>query len=408
MSSTDLNLRMKLVSSMGLSLHRHGTNAYRLEEILRNISTALQMNGQFFSTPTYLAMAFSPTDSLDETEVTKHLRVLPGEADLSKLQKLDSLAERICVGNLDIKDALIELSHIESEKNHYSTAITLFSFSLVSMAISLLLNGGLTENILSAIFGLWVGVGYYFKTKYEHFNNIYEFFISFTVTMFLYCIFNFYKPFNFQTVLISSLIIIIPGLSLTIAMIELATQNLASGTARLMGSLVDLLKLAFGIYIGLETASIFFYPIDYLAEINNAKWALPLSVFLASIGFNIVFKALKSDFIWILYSGVIAVASLKIGLFYLSPTLATFISAFMVGLCSNIFSRFKNRPAMTMLLPGMIFMVPGSIGLKGLSFLMQNDFLNGVTSGIQMFTISISIVAGLFFSNVILKPRKGL
>lgn len=408
MITNDLNLKIKLISSMGLSLHRYGTNAYKLEEVLKQITTALDMKGQFFSTPTYLAISLKPNEDLSENEITKHLRVIPGEANLYKLQLLYELANNICYDNISVKEALIEVSNIENEKPLYGQPLMIFSFGLTSLAISLLLNGGFYDNIISFVLGLFVGVLNYFKSKNENLTNIFEFLSAIGVTSLSYIIFNYITVFNFHIVMISSLIVIIPGLSFTIAMIELATQNLASGTARLMGSLVDLLKLAFGIYIGLEISHHFFYKIDNLAALNNTSWAAPASVFLAAIGFTMIFNAKKSDFIWILYSGVIAVSSIKIFHYLYTSVVATFLAAFTVAIISNIFSRLKNEPSIKILLPAIIFMVPGSLGLKGLNFLLNNDIMNGFTSGVQMFSVAISIVAGLFFASTVLPPKKGL
>ncbi len=51
-------------------------------------------------------------------------------------------------------------------------------------------------------------------------------------------------------IIMSSLIVLIPGLGLTIAVTELSTDHLASGSARLSGALVTLLKLSLGVLIG--------------------------------------------------------------------------------------------------------------------------------------------------------------
>ena len=51
-------------------------------------------------------------------------------------------------------------------------------------------------------------------------------------------------------VIMSSLIVLIPGLGLTIAVTELSTDHLASGSARLSGALITLLKLSLGVLIG--------------------------------------------------------------------------------------------------------------------------------------------------------------
>ena len=51
-------------------------------------------------------------------------------------------------------------------------------------------------------------------------------------------------------VTIAALIAMLPGMTLTNAMTELATRNLVSGTARMMSALIVLLELALGVALG--------------------------------------------------------------------------------------------------------------------------------------------------------------
>src|SRR5205085_11369279 len=51
-------------------------------------------------------------------------------------------------------------------------------------------------------------------------------------------------------VIIAALIVLLPGLSLTVAMTELATRHLISGTARLMSAVIVLLELVVGVALG--------------------------------------------------------------------------------------------------------------------------------------------------------------
>ncbi len=398
--------KIELISEIGLALHRYGTNAYRLEDNLKDLSSALGIEGQFFSTPTYLAMSLSWYYEGKKRETTKHLRVQPGEVNLNKLQLLDTLAKKICDNRIETQQALQELDRIENHSMSYPKTIVVLAFALTSLAISVLLNGSYYDNLIALFLGGIVGFVHFLSTKYKSLLEVFEFVAAMLVTLFCYLVFNLIKPFNFQLVLISSLIVIIPGLSFTTSMVELATKNLASGTARIMGSLVDLLKISFGIYLGLELSHLFFFPIDYIGATNEAIWALPLSVLIAGASFTVIFNARKSDFIWILYSGVISISSLTIAAHFFEQVFASFLAALVVTLGSNLFARITKRPAVIVLLPGIIFLVPGSIGLKGLNFLMRQEILSGFSSGVQMFSVAISIVAGLFFANLILPPRE--
>ena len=71
-------------------------------------------------------------------------------------------------------------------------------------------------------------------------------------------------------------------------------------------------------------------------------------------------------------------------------------------------SRKKRRPAVVMVVPSLILLVPGSIGYHSLTLLMQNDVLSGVDTAVTTMLVAVSLVAGLLLSNVLLPPRNAL
>ena len=61
-------------------------------------------------------------------------------------------------------------------------------------------------------------------------------------------------PLNLNTVIIASLIVLLPGMALTNAMNELTSRHLVSGTARFAGAMTTILKLTIGTAIALNVA----------------------------------------------------------------------------------------------------------------------------------------------------------
>jgi uncharacterized membrane protein YjjB (DUF3815 family) len=61
-----------------------------------------------------------------------------------------------------------------------------------------------------------------------------------------------------------------------------------------------------------------------------------------------------------------------------------------------------------MLVPGIILLVPGSLGFQSISDLMTNQTLHGIETAFSMTITTISLVAGIVFSNIILSAKKSL
>jgi uncharacterized membrane protein YjjP (DUF1212 family) len=404
MSTNELKKKIKVISLIGVGLHKYGTNAQRLEGSLNYICKYLGLKGHFFTTPTYLAVSI---DTEDE-QYSRHIRVTPTGTDLAKLQELDIIANALCFGHISVDEAIKEIQELEDRPFSYNQFVILLSYSFTSAALSAILLGGYIEMIFSFIIGSIVGLLAILRTNSSKISDIFEFLSAFIVMFCCYIGVNLGHEFNFQIVLISSLVVIIPGLSLTIAMTELATQHLVSGTARLMGALIDFFKISFGILLSVEVGNIIFGKMTIIQATPLSPYFLLPAIALAALSFTVIFNAFKRDFIWILLSGIVTIGTLKLSLLFFNQTLSIFFSAFTIGLFSNLFARIRKRPAAITLLPGIIFIVPGSIGLKGFNLIFQDDFIAGLSGGFQMFIVAITIVAGLFLANVTLNPRKNL
>jgi uncharacterized membrane protein YjjB (DUF3815 family) len=84
------------------------------------------------------------------------------------------------------------------------------------------------------------------------------------------------------------------------------------------------------------------------------------------------------------------------------------IGALCLGVMSNAYARWLDRPAQVVQVPAVLLLVPGSMGFRGMASLLDKDTLTGVDTLFAMFVVSIAIVAGLLVSNAIVSPRRSL
>jgi uncharacterized membrane protein YjjB (DUF3815 family) len=57
---------------------------------------------------------------------------------------------------------------------------------------------------------------------------------------------------------------------------------------------------------------------------------------------------------------------------------------------------------------GVLLLVPGSIGVKGVKSLMEDDVVSGIQFGFSMLTIALSICVGLLTANLFNLGKKHL
>jgi uncharacterized membrane protein YjjB (DUF3815 family) len=90
----------------------------------------------------------------------------------------------------------------------------------------------------------------------------------------------------------------------------------------------------------------------------------------------------------------------------LGNDLAGGAGALAVGLLSNLYARLEDRPAIIPLTPGILMLVPGSLGYRSLTAFLESDATLGTAMAFQTGLVAVSLVGGLLLSNLIIPPRR--
>src|SRR5690606_7978683 len=122
---------------------------------------------------------------------------------------------------------------------------------------------------------------------------------------------------------------------------------------------------------------------------------------LSALAFTVLFQARLSDAAWILLAVLVAYGGTRLGRELFAPDAAAWTGAFSLGVASNLFARFRARPASVMSVPGLLILVPGSLGYFSLSAFMERDVQHGIEAAFTMTIVAASIVMGLLMASVV-------
>ena len=89
------------------------------------------------------------------------------------------------------------------------------------------------------------------------------------------------------------------------------------------------------------------------------------------------------------------------------PT-ATFLAALAVTAASNVFARMFNRPGGLIRVPGIILLVPGSLGFRTINIAFAQDATASIDLAFSLFAALIALVAGILFGNLLVPSRRNL
>lgn len=402
MKDVSFKTKLKFFGVISSFLQKYGTGSNELEAELSALADKIGVTGCFLTTPTAISMTISDTDGTILSQIT---RVFPGEIDLFRLNKAKTIINRIHNDDLGIEEAIERIEMFEKSSMQYSTVLKFISFTLTSTALTYLFGGSPLDMGAAFVTGVIVAL-ILFNLNSKRAESVKEALTALVATCFVFFLKKFFPALNVQIVVMTSLIILIPGLSLTIAIAELAGKHLVAGTARLMGAMVDFAKITAGIIGGYHIASRFHIPQGEVVLHNPQVGFELLAIIVCSLSVAVIFNADKKNIKWIVISSIITMTSLKFFHIFFVNNMAIFFSALIVGLMSNAFARRFNVTSATLLLPSIIFLVPGSIGMKGLHLLLNQQYILGMEEIIKTGSIAIMIVAGIFFSEVLMDPNK--
>lgn len=402
-TNADFKRKVKFITNFGRALHSVGSPAHTLEATMQEMCRRFGLKGEVVSLPTAIFSSFSN----GEEEVTKIHRVEPVGVNLGKLSQVDMISREVITGQISYEDGVASLQDVLSASESYGKRTRITCFILSAIGFLVLFGGNWGDLVAVAIVGTLMGLLSLFQPL-GAVAQLFEALVAMVAALATYLMAQFIPSLNVTVIILSGLIIFMPGLNITIAISEIATHNLTSGTSRLVGGIMTLLKLTFGVFLGSKIASWFHIaPIDFeFAPI--ASWVFIITLPMTALMSTVNLKALKSDWPWVLLAGVFGYTCSRLGTHYLGPELGIFFGGACVGAGSNLFARVMNRPSSLIHFPGIILLVPGSISYRSMSFLFEQDVMGGLNMAFLALAMAMSLVVGIFVGNILLKPRSSL
>lgn len=409
MEPAEFRRKTRFVVKLGRALHECGTTSQRIERHLTNVTRMLGLNGNFLITPTTFTSAFWEDDELDQFVHIE--RVEPADNNLGRLWEIDTLVENIADGSLSFSKGIEQLDQVIQAPWNYSPWANAFSWALIGGSFAALLSANPQDSIAAALLSVVLFLVSQLGSRRAGWKPVVTILVPFVSGVLASAAAAFGIGINAPFVILSSIIFYIPGLALTVALTEISTGHLISGSSRLVDAVMLLLKLFFGAVSGVAVAH-FLIPGD--AAMNSLLPLLPdwktwPAVAGLSLGLGIAFNIPRRKMLWGLLSAAIAFGAARAGEAYFGMFAGMFIGALTVGLFSNLYTRITRGPGSILMTQGIVLLVPGSR-----TYMILNHWVSGETilpstsSGNQALMVFIALIAGLLFSNALLPTQKSL
>lgn len=250
------NQLLTVTSTIGTLLIEYGAEIYRAEESINRIAAAYGYSREsgkaveVFAIPACLIIT---VDSSAGMPVTRQRRITKRETNLDRVDKLNNLSRYICTEKPDYEIIMTFISQIRNRKT-YSFPLQVASYGVVAATFALFFGGGFTEALTAGVIGVLIkliseGVA---KVKPS------VFFEGLLCSMFAasaaVLISKTGFTDGFDTVIIGSLMTLVPGIILTNCMRDFIAGDFLAG----LYTMTEALLTAVGMAIGAASAIAFF------------------------------------------------------------------------------------------------------------------------------------------------------
>lgn len=385
------------------SLHENGLPTHRVEDFIQRICLSMQVEAELFTTPGSI-FASIEKDGVKYPHLVKVSQ--EGDLNLEKIDAIQEVCKQVSECHIDFTDGIQQLKAINQMKSRYATWLMILFFGLSTGSAACVFGGNLPEICCSLLIGLGIGGFNGLLTYAPRFGKVFVLISAIWVCLVAGLFQSQYIDFQRDIATVCGLIILIPGFSFTVSITEMVNNHLIAGLTRFTNAFITFAMIAIGIAVGMKLMGHITLPNPTLRISDLVSWGKWVALFFVPLGFMILFKAKQRDFIWILLACWCSYFSYSYGRMVFSEPVAVFLASLLLGIVSNMFSRIKKRNSSLLLVPGMILLVPGSLGFFSISHMVNSDVVAGLQTALSMISTAMALVFGIIFSNIFLKAER--
>lgn len=397
----DYEILLDLVTDLGYSLAMSGAETFRVEESINRILTTYGIESEVFAITNCMTVSIKTPDG---KTVTRMKRIGFHGNDLDTVERYSNLSRRICTQKPSPETALQWLEETHSSRIKYKLPLYLLGNILGAAGFAVFFGGTLMDALCAALCGMLVGLTDHFFGKFgtnQFFKTIVCAFIM-TVGGNIAGVFGLAD--NTDTVIIGTLMILVPGLLFTNAMRDIIFGDTNSGINRIVQVLLIAAAIALGTGVAWNLS-------NALGEMmvnsptQSYGWVIQcVSAFIGCIGFSFIFNihgpgillcALGGAASWAIYC-----LSAHLGC---SITTSYFLSALTAATYSEAMARIRKYPAISYLVISIFPLIPGSGIYYTTNCLVMGDMSGFTEMGKQTIAIAGVIAVGILMISTLVR-----
>ncbi|MER5965318.1 threonine/serine exporter family protein [Streptomyces sp. NPDC002057] len=379
-----------LLCELGAELLRAGEQTAEVERVLHDVAARYGMRVRSFVVPTglFVRVGGGPDGRGGELDFAP---VEGPDLRLDQVEALQSLVTSMRAEEMPFEDVSRALRELRERPERFSPSATVLGYVLLTVGLGSMRHATVPAVVGYAVLGLGVGLLRLFGDRLPAARTALPVVAAILVTA---ASLRWAGPLLHEapTVLyIPPLIAFLPGAALTLGAVELATGAALSGMARLAGAVNVLLLLALGILVGTELVRA--RPSSGPASEALGSWAPWVGVLLLGFGFLLYFSAPPRVTVWLLGALLAERFVQSVAAEFGGVTFGAFAAGMLLPPMTRWISRHSHTPDQVVFLPCFWLLVPGAIGLTGVSEIIVEGDTGGGLDSLVGTVITVAAIA---------------
>ncbi len=401
---------LRFLVELGEAMIDAGAPVTHAQTVLHEVSARLGVvDAEIVALPTLLMVSLPGSGSV-QTAVAA-----AGTASL-RLDQVDAVYQVVddaTAGRLAPEDGLDRLHEIRTSTPPRGWVVRTAGYVLLTLGLALVLGGGPADLLLAAVLGVGVGLVQLIADRYPMTYTVFApVACAFGVSVVVLLVARAVPGIGVFAALVAPIITFLPGALLTTSAIELATGQMISGAGRLAAGTMRLVLLAVGIVLAAQLVGVPASSVEASPSANPLDTIAPwIGVAVFGVGVLLYYCARSSSFWWILLVLYVAYAGQVIGGLLVGGVLSAFVgAAVMTPVAVFAARRPGGPPALVSFLPAFWLLVPGALGLLGVTSFLAENRVQGVTTLVTtvatMVAIALGVLVGLAAAGALVQLRR--
>ncbi len=391
-----------LLLDMERAMHVSALPADVLEERVREMAIGLGMTAEIFT-----AQSFTATELFARRQTRVEIRRIPFDPhwNLTRMADLLALARAVAERRIPVAEARAQLTSITSRGNRYPKWLVVVGYAVYSAAVAARVGGSWREMLVALAIGTIVG-GIHFGTLADDTVDLEKSFIGSLAGALCVLVATLILPaFDGASALFGGVTLLVPAMTLTIGLHELANGAPESGAVRLLHGLLRFLMLAFGIAVAVNAWKLV-APLPVYVPATPLPHAIVLAaVALGGLALVVCLQGRPTNAGWMVAAVVIAYGAQELTKIWFGAHGSPFIAAFVLGAAAHLHRRWSGRSVATMVVPGLLQLAPGFMGTKASFKLLQHGAAASDATFFDVMLVALQLGTGLLIAELLFRRR---